>query len=317
MEQIILYNPGVSTLNLGDKIIFDSVSRIVRTLHPAAFTIEISTHLPVSRWYMRLILDARLKIVCGTNLLSSTMYRFRQWNVNFFTAGCVGPVTLLGVGWWQYQGKANLYSRMLIRKLLGKDVLHSVRDHYTLLKLREVGVNNVVNTGCPTMWGLTEEHCASVPESKSNSVIFTLTDYRRNPLADSELIEILKRNYGRVRFWVQGSNDDSYLRSLTSDSSIEVIPPSLEAYDAALAEEAVDFVGTRLHGGIRALQHRRRTIIIGVDNRAEEKKKTFGLRVIARSDQHQLEQLLNSSFSTKIILPRSEIATWLSQFSPK
>ena len=48
--------------------------------------------------------------------------------------------------------------------------------------------------------------------------------------------------------------------------------------------ENIDYVGTRLHAGIRALQHKKRTIIIGIDNRAIEKAKDFNLTVIDRKN---------------------------------
>ena len=69
----------------------------------------------------------------------------------------------------------------LLKILLSKTYLHSVRDEYTKDMLERIGIKNVINTGCPTMWSLTEEHCKQIPIKKSNSVVFTITDYNKKP----------------------------------------------------------------------------------------------------------------------------------------
>ena len=51
-----------------------------------------------------------------------------------------------------------------------------------------------------------------------------------------------------------------------------------------MANTEFDYVGTRLHAGILALNYRKRTLIIAVDNRAAEMKTDINLPVIARGD---------------------------------
>lgn len=79
-------------------------------------------------------------------------------------------------------------------------------------------------------------------------------------------------------------------------------------------EEIVDFVGTRLHGGIRALQKNIRTIIIGVDNRALEKKKDFHLPVIDRNEIEDLEYLIQKDYKLDIKLPNDNINKFKKSF---
>ncbi len=50
----------------------------------------------------------------------------------------------------------------------------------------------------------------------------------------------------------------------------------------------------------------RRTIIIGVDNRAAELHKDFGIPVVLQEDIVQLENIIASEFSTKIKLPNEK-----------
>jgi len=69
-----------------------------------------------------------------------------------------------------------------------------------------------------------------------------------------------------------------------------------------------------LHAGIRAMQKKRRTIILGIDNRAFEKAKDFNISVCPRDDLQKLESLIKSNLSTQIKLPTKNINRWKAQF---
>ena len=59
--------------------------------------------------------------------------------------------------------------------------------------------------------------------------------------------------------------DLDYLASLNVDISnkLELIPPSLKDFDKYLAQMSpVDYVGTRLHAGIRAIQFKEQSLLI-------------------------------------------------------
>lgn len=312
-KKIVLYNPAISSLNMGDHIIFDSIYTQLEELLQQSFVVEISTHLPVSK-FLKYTKDFDYKFVCGSNLLRGKMNRpFRQWDITIFDNN-VGPCILIGAGWWQYGDNPNFYTKMLYKKVLSHHYYHSVRDSYTESQLRKVGFENVINTSCPTMWGLTKDHCKEIPKTKSKNVVCTITDYNRNVKLDKKMIEILSNNYESVYLWLQGSQDDEYFEFLNIQrNNIKLIRPSLEAYDKVL-EYGVDYVGTRLHAGIRALQKQRRTIIIAIDNRAIEKQKNFNLVCLSRNQIEGLTELINSEFETNIMIPEENIVKWKSQF---
>ncbi len=317
MKKIKLYSPAISSLNVGDEIIVDSIKKEMSFLFEQSHCIELSTHLPLSKFYLDAIGTVDYSFVCGSNLLMGNMNNlsFRQWDIRPTVYDKVGPCILIGVGWWQYNNSLNFYTKKLYQKILSDNYIHSVRDSYTEKKLKDAGFHNVINTGCPTMWSLTVKHCMSIPTKKSNSVIFTLTDYRPDKEKDNQLLQILKANYEHLYFWLQGSNDLDYITTLDAyDSSIHIIPPKLSEYDKLLETVNVDYVGTRLHGGIRALQKGRRTIIIGVDNRAEEKKLDFNLPVVTRNDLKGLEKMIISEFKTNITIDTDKIDRWKRQF---
>ena len=47
-------------------------------------------------------------------------------------------------------------------------------------------------------------------------------------------MDFFRRNYREVVFWPQGLYDADYLRTLTDDSSIRVLPATVDAYEAFL-----------------------------------------------------------------------------------
>lgn len=313
-KKIVLYNPAISSFNMGDHIIFDGVYKQLEELLTGAFLVDISTHLPVSG-YLKHTKDFDYKFVCGSNLLRGKMNRlFRQWDINIFNANNIGPCVLVGAGWWQYGDSPNFYTKKLYKRVLSSNFYHSVRDSYTEMHLKNMGFKNVLNTSCPTMWSLTKEHCLKIRKEKSEEVVCTITDYNRDFLRDKKMFEILCDNYQNVYLWLQGIRDYEYFAELNlSYDKIKLIPPNLNAYDTILKKD-VDYVGTRLHAGIRSVQKNRRALIIAIDNRALEKQKDFNLKCIFRNDIESLDKLINMSFSTEIEIPNENIRKWKSQF---
>ena len=317
MKRVVLYNPSITTFNVGDEIIFDGVYQNIYPLLQDSFVVNVSTHLPVSSVFTDILTDADLKFVCGTNLLRNMLERrFRQWDINIFNAKKLGPCVLVGVGWQQDRMPFTPYTKKLYKSILSKEFIHSVRDEYTKKKLQSIGFDNVINTGCPTMWGLTKEHCRNIPTAKANKVVFTLTDYRKDSISDTRIVDLLCRMYDEVYLWLQGMGDYEYAKSLGILERVKIVSPSLIAYDELLDNENIEYIGTRLHGGIRALQHGRRTMIIAVDGRAWEKKKDFNLPVILRNELSSttLENIIVQERTTDIVIPTDNIQAWKKQF---
>ena len=128
---IALFDPSIASANLGDEIIREAVLRELRTLIPDQHIIFLPTQERAGLRSQRLAGKARWRIVGGTNLLSSHMLRYRQWQVGLVNSARLGPVILMGVGWWQYQNAPDLYTRMVLRRLLSRAGVHAARDEYT------------------------------------------------------------------------------------------------------------------------------------------------------------------------------------------
>lgn len=310
---IALLNPSVASENTGDSIIIDSVLLELGDIFGGEHFIDIPTQEYIGKYSRNVARRASHRIIGGTNLLSSHMLSFKQWKINLLDAMQLKDVTLMGVGWWQYQARPDLYTRTVLRSVLSAEKIHSVRDEYTKQKLNSIGIFNVLNTGCPTMWRLTPEHCAQVPVQKAQSVVLTLTDYKPAPEKDNKLIELLKRKYEKVYFWPQGSGDFRYIKSL-SHEGVHIIPSTLTAYNRLLdGSESVDFVGTRLHGGVRAIQKYRRALILAVDNRAKEISNDTHLPVADRDDYESIDCWIESPKALEIRMNFSAIQQWRQQ----
>ena len=309
-----LIDPAIDNdINLGDHIISEAVRHTLTTRCGFRNIVRVPSIWKLRRIHYHSLKECNLIFVGGTNLLSSNMNVYNQWKINLLDTLFLGKVILLGVGWWQYQPRPNLYSRFLLRRVLHKYKYHSVRDTYTQMQLRSMGVHNVWNTCCPTTWGITTEHQNGISSHRSSDVVFTLTCYNVKPDQDRQVLKLLSQNYRNVYFWPQGNEDREYAESLCSN--LIHIPRSVAAFDQFLDEhDDVDYIGTRLHAGIRAIQKGKRSLILMFDNRAEEISRDINLQVVERSDPTAIERWINSDSTTDIRLPLQEINTWVQQF---
>lgn len=308
---LTVFDTAASSRNLGDQIIMDAVRTQLRLCAPEAFCVTIPTHDFVGKEGRALFEQSAACVVGGTNLLSSAVNKYNQWKVSWRDTLWLKNVILLGVGWWQYQGLPDFWTRMFLRRVLHHDFPHSLRDGYTLNRLGQAGFANAMNTSCVTLWEFDQERQSAIPSMRAEAVVTTLTDYKPAPADDRALLELLKARYAKVYLWLQGSRDHAYLERLEMQG-IEVVGPQLSAYDDLLSSSlSLDYVGTRLHAGIRAMKHARRSIIIGVDNRAMEIGADVGLNVFQRGDAvDRLAKMIDSDLATELNLPWHNIAAW-------
>ena len=164
------------------------------------------------------------------------------------------------------------------------------------------------------MWGFDKTFCATIPVRKGKKVVFTLTDYVKDIEADQKMIDCLIREYNEVFFWIQGPSDFEYLQQFKNIQSIKIVSPSLDDYESVLSNDEIDYVGTRLHAGLFAIQHRKRTIIICVDNRARDISKDYNLNIIERDSIDSLASMINSELETDVKINTENINKWINQF---
>jgi polysaccharide pyruvyl transferase WcaK-like protein len=308
-----IFDTSIDSDNLGDNIIMDAVWEIVRPLFPGATFIRTPSHRRATMNELRLGRGADISIVGGTNILKSHMLVRSNWKITPLDYFVWRNVVLMGVGWQQYGGEPDALTRLFFKTVLSKTHMQSVRDMHTYDKLHKQAPNTLY-TACPTMWMLDEQRCAAIPTRKAKHAVFAVTYYRPDPEADRRMFEAVKRNYETVYFWPQQDLDIPYVKQLGLRGFVPIKPDVLE-YNRLLDEEDVDFVGSRLHGGIRALQRGRRAMIVPVDNRAIEISRSSGLPVVSRDDPAAIERWINEPVPTKVSLPTEAIERWKGQFA--
>lgn len=310
-----LIDPAVENdINLGDHIISQAVQGVLRDRCGFERIVRVPSIHRLRPEHYRELESCDLIIVGGTNLLSSNMDEYNQWKIDLTDADRLGPVVLMGVGWWQYQRPPNAYTCELLRRVLHPGMLHSVRDSFTQRQLAAVGVTNVVNTSCPTVWNLTSDRLPCVPRQKGDEVVTTVTCYNRSPGADRAMLDVLQSHYRRVHLWPQGNEDRDYAATLGNGYTF--LDGGLDAFDRFLDSRVqVDYVGTRLHAGIRALQHGLRSLVLALDNRAKEIARDIALPVVDRHDTRAVEDWIRTPRALSIRIPERQINAWIMQFA--
>lgn len=323
MDKCLVLDTSIASANKGDNVILECFKEELNYILSKKFVLNLPTHVSAFHWYQVLrnskalqrYANCRLKFVAGTNLLVKDLAtHYPQWNINWFNCKPFAGTILVGVGAGAGD-RTNWYTKQVYKRVLSDDFIHSVRDERSREFVESLG-KKAINTGCVTMWKLTPDFCRTIPSKKANNVIFTLTPRNGEEEKDRFLVDLLKRMYQNVSYWVQGEYDYDWLMHLGVADGIEIIRPTIIDYHNKLQQPALDYVGTRLHAGVYAMRHRVRSIIIAIDERAREINKSNNLVCLERDEvETQLEDLILSEFSTEIKMPYDAISEWKSQFN--
>ncbi len=314
MKIVAILDPSVGTENLGDAIIYDAVREEIDRLFADPLVIRVSTHEYMWQESRRLLNKASHVFLGGSNLLQPRMEWNTQWKLSPFDLLHRIDAICLGCGWKYYGRNPTRYTKALYARALSGRYLHSVRDAMTQAQLQKAGVANAINTGCVTMWGLSPDHCAGIARHKAATVITSVTAYNADPDNDRFMMQTLFAQYDQVWLLVQQPEDLAYAQALAPGSFGRVVQ-SLRRFDELLAAPC-DYVGTRLHGGIRALQKQRRSLIVGIDNRAIEIARDTNLPTIHRKDlAGTLADTIAATRPIEVQLPTDAIGRWRGQFA--
>lgn len=313
-KEYLLFDPSLDSKNKGDSIIAYYCDKALKDIIDLHSAFRVQTHELPSKWILKEVPHYKNKIVCGTNLMTPHFEQYSIWKMPPGLYGYNNIITL-GVGWEYYDSNISRTSKFIYRNILSTTGIHSVRDSYTEKMFHKMGIHNVINTGCPSLWQLSEEKCNNIPICKSSQVITTVTDYSRDPQNDRVMFNILLAHYSRVFVWLQGEGDIEYLQTIVDMTKIIVINNNLQDYTDILDNGNIDYVGTRLHAGIHAMNRGVRSIIIAIDNRTIEMGNDVLLPYICRKDiDKKLSQYIEKSFKTELKISWSNIAKWKRQF---
>ncbi len=278
----IVHNPMIGSDNTGDEIIMKSIDSQMDCLSLSGQRIDIPSHYYQGRLGRKYQKDAAFTIAAGSNMLGFQGYLRRQWKVSDLDLIFGKNKTLLfGVGWQSYHTRAGLFNKISLRRLLDIDGPHSVRDQFTADKLHSLGFSNVYNTGCPTMWELGGVQEKINLNKRSQRVIYTITNYNKDISREVGWLTKLRNFYKELIFWPQSFEDVAYHEEI--EQNIELKPTKLEcnlaSFEAELLKGDLDYIGTRLHAGVFAMQKGNNALINAIDNRAYEISKDTNLPI--------------------------------------
>jgi len=322
MKNVCVFDTSYGSTNIGDSIIMESFYNEMSYLLSSNYVLKLPTHYPITHFYqdielnpvIRWLSNCDYKFIGGSNILLKNMFLpLTQWNINIFNCNGYKNSVVVGCGVNPNSKKINLYTKLLYKKILSKDVVHSVRDENAKKFLEDLGYK-AINTGCPTFWSFTKDFCKQIKIKKSKNVVFTITDYNKDEINDKKMINILKENYNQLYFFPQGAEDYNYFKKICKDENIKIVNPNLASLKEILENGNVDYVGTRLHAGIYSLKHKVRSIIIIIDNRAKDIKETYNIVAIDRNNIENLRNMINSEFETKINVDIDKIEMFKKQF---
>lgn len=312
--------------NLGDVVIADATKSILAELFPDHEIICVPTKRDLNRTQLNAIKSSTHRFLGGTNILNNDLKDYNQWKMEASVAKILFPdfrgVIAMGVGWRIYQDEPmTLRSKLFYKSILHRKRRHAVRDQYTFQKITQSGINNVLNTSCPTAWSLEGRRTKRLSPTAPQNLVFSLTDYRPSEERDNQLLRILLDHAaGTLTFFPQGSQDVAYIDSLPeyrgNRARIKILKRDIAALNEAAKDPQSVYVGTRLHGGIRFLQSGRDALILCVDNRAAEIHKDIRLPAVARDDLAGVSNWLQGKLDFGAMkLPLAAINAWKSQFS--
>ena len=109
MKRIVILDPTICSNNLGDFIIKEAVLRELHDLSRVLLC-YISTQERISQISHGILEGSEFAMIAGTNLLSSKMNKYKQWQIGIYDAFKIKDIILFGVGWWQYQEEPNSYN---------------------------------------------------------------------------------------------------------------------------------------------------------------------------------------------------------------
>lgn len=309
---VSIFDTAIANYNSGNQIIMDAINSHIDKMFPNQHIIRLPVE-DISKNARKYCNLSAFSFVGGTNILNGNINNYRQWDLTLHNILILKKCILIGCGWFQYENKSiSKYTKWAYKRILHPNFIHSVRDEYTKNKLEKIGIK-AINTGCPTLWDLNPALPGINGRMKSKNCVIALTDYNQNPERDLKLFEIINNNYTNVFLFPQGTGDINYIQNLGISDKIKVLRPRLTEFNQILSE-GTDYIGTRLHAGIRAIQLEQRSTIIGIDNRALEMGRDFNLPVLHEESLDSLSSIVNNSFNITLNIPKNNISDWKKQF---
>ncbi len=291
MARVLAFiNPALSTQNVGDLFIEDSIRRILD--YDREHSVEIDPRKPITAKDIDRINATEAAVILGTNLWYRDMARPGRW---MFTAEQLRqvrvPIIPMGMGTTRHEGEDNGFDEDTLRQLR---IIHAscqlggVRDPRTAEALDQAGIRNLAMTGCPTMFRSLSPVWPKRPVSTAKQVVVTVRKGQRDNV--NRLIKLL-RDRGLSPIVAAQQSKDLFLKRWIPFWQQPV--PTLYEYSLTpyqqLIENSIGAIGWRLHGNMLHLAHGNPAILVSNCSRGDSFCEAFRLPRRRCEDHRRLD----------------------------
>jgi len=281
-------NPRLSTQNVGDLFIEDSVKRIL--CYDRLNSVDIDPRLPITNVDIARINATDAAIIVGTNLWYRDLPRPGRWQFTLEDLRKIRvPIIPMGIGTTRHEGEDNGFepeTLAQIRYIHQRCTEGSARDGRTVEALQAAGVRNVRMTACPTLFR------TLLPSWRLNGKAgrqVVVTVRKRQKQNARELIGLL-RSAGREPIIAAQQSKDRDVRYRRP--WLRRKTPLLYEYDVwpyrRIVEQSVGAIGWRLHGNMLHLAHGNRAMFLANCSRAESFCRSLALPYVYCPDRRRL-----------------------------
>lgn len=298
---------GAPSPNIGDEIIFKYLFKELKSIFKNESYYVFPLHSALNRYHKELLDRSAVIFITGSNFLTPIFASQRKCILSMNKLGIKNKVVFMGAGWSGSEySEMDLETLNCYETLMHKTYPHSVRDSLSLKKFSRLSMN-IMNTACPSMWGL--KNLRFDRTGFHENCLFTLTDYNIDIDADSKFLKAMLDRFQRLYFFPQGKFDEGYLKSLdiykNNPAMITILDRTLANLDELLKLKPLTYIGTRLHCGIHALNSGVNSLILEVDARAKYIAQDTGLPVCKREDIDSIRRWLDGSDVVALTMPNT------------
>ncbi len=302
-RRIAFINPAVSTENVGDLFIVDSLKKIL--VYDEHASVDVDPRKPITQREIDQINAADCAVITGTNLWYRRMAKPGRWTFTIEQLRQIKvPIIPWGVGTTRHAGEDNGFEPETLEQI--KHIhescrMGSARDWRTVEALRDAGITNVAMTGCPTLFRSLNPSW-ELKRKESKQIVITVRKGQRHNVR--ALIR-LARERGLEPIIAAQQDPDRFLSY--SIPFIQRAVPTLYRYDIRpyrrLVDESLGAIGWRLHGNMFHLAHGNPAVLFSNCSRSESFCESFGLPVVRCEDGEDLSDETLASMLDKLIDP--------------
>lgn len=290
MSQAIAFiNPRVSTSNVGDFFIEDSVKRIIE--HDVERSIDIDPRRPLKPGDIERINQCDAAVIVGTNLWYRQIAKPNRWMITLDELKRIKiPFVPFGVGATLHRHDSDDFdaeSVALLKQIHGQCVEASVRDPQTFDMVKKTGISNVRMTGCPTLYRSLRPQW-QLRKKASQDVVVTV---RKGQDANVQVVLNELRGQGRAPIIAAQKKQDLHC-ARRRFPFLTAATASLYEFNIAPYQKLVDHaygaIGWRLHGNMFHLAHGNPTVFFANCSRVKSFSEAFSLPCIYAEDGEKI-----------------------------